>query len=132
MIELLWKGVDTIDDVMELVTLLLAWINQVISTRNEKRKRKNRISEVIAFHVKRERYNGKLSSLLVCDEKDYSVVRSILQQPPGEFKGKYEAHIIPNEEYLDLCISDMEVIENPADKLKKDDDETDSQKEEVT
>lgn len=105
MIELLLVDILDFRLAFVLVTRICQWIAEQIKERED----------IILEGVIIARDSPEhLTVLLLCEKEYHSKLLEILQQPPGEFVGKYIA-CVPAEE--------PEVVKEVKDEGKKDDDE---------
>lgn len=94
MIELLWGNSDncTRYDNMQAVGNLIAWLTTTIAMNEE-----NHSIKLNGYIVVNEDDASTISTLFICEKESQEKVLALLQEPPGEFKGKYIARI-PSEE----------------------------------
>lgn len=92
MIELNWKNfLDRDEDVMMYVSNLIAWLTTTLATTEEYKHIK--LSGFIVLLNKEH----TISTLLLCEDKYQKELIKILQQPPEEYKERYEACITCEE-----------------------------------
>lgn len=107
MIELLWNEINEEYDAMFYMSKLMAWLATALIEHHKM----YALNGVIVLRDK----NDKVASLLICDENLQENILQILQQPPGEYKGKYIAKIVDVNNIDIHTMNDENNDENPTD-----------------
>lgn len=100
MIEIKWQDALTKDcDIMWIISSILTWLTGKIAIEDECKD-----ITLGGFLVIKNRTTKEVSTLLICedDENDsQKKIYKLLQQPPGEYSGRYVAQIV-NEEPISV------------------------------
>lgn len=74
---------------------LIGWLVTTIAMTQDKKPEDEKLK--LRGYVVLVEEGNRVAGLLLCDGKDQDEILKIIKQPPDNFKGKYEAHILVAE-----------------------------------
>lgn len=115
MIDILLVGTYNYNESLVLLSMIMTWVMKKLDEDHDKYGDVYLQGSLI-IHDK-----IKAEGLLICNNTSQQKIYEILQQPPGEFKGKYSATIINS------CEEDpvAELVNHESETMKDDDEDED-------
>lgn len=107
---------------------LIGWLVTTIAMTQDKKPEGEKLK--LKGYIVLVEEGDRVAGLLLCDGKDQDEILKIIKQPPENFKGKYEAHILVEEPMPvmvgkpKITISTTEKQEDPESESEGEEDES--------